>query len=338
MVARITAVIAAFILAVSVVGSGAGPRAEEEEWHRHASLVVKYETGYLVSVVPKTAAMDPRFPIASFPEWQKYAVDSSELRRHKTIFLPIHKSEYPILEELCRFRLADKIVFFGSQNLGNVIAQGESYYAMHNPIGYKPSVDDIMVFVPGTEDLDRILPVWAKKYSLGDEAFEWIDFRARRLTNFPNNESSLLERVHGYVKEEINRSAGKSGIKDSILEISDWFEEKVFSFRFGSTGGKTFLTVANGRSHFRNLKYSLAFVSDERLERIVDLAQTKILIDDRGDYLANAFVIEHLYHSPKADQDVVIARLSAGLGDRVYLIYGRENEILAIPIRVMFGC
>ena len=313
-----------FILAMSLIGINE-LYAFDEDQLRCASLVTKYENGYLVSIIPKKTTIDAK-------GLENYLVEPS-LKTPGWIYKAVDKTDYPLIESKFQLSLKDNIIFFGSWNRDNLITQGERYFLKYNEVGAGLHIEDVMVFVKETEELNKIHPIWAKKYSTGDETFKWIE--PRKILNIDGSDTALLEGMHRFVLSEINRMAKAEGINSSIIDISNEYKEEVYSVRLKPQSEKTYLVIVNGSSLIINLKYSLAFLVDDGLKKRVDLIPPKIL--QGFEYFDYSFKLEHIYHSKKLGQDLIIGK-HEGNGYAVYLFFQGKDKIIKLPIFIQYGC
>jgi hypothetical protein len=313
-----------FIFAITLIGINV-LYAFDEQQLRSASLVTKYENGYLVSIIPQKTIIDSK-------GLEKYLVEPSE-KKANWIYREVDKTDYPLIENKFQFSLKDNIIFFGSWHRDNLITQGERYFVKYNELGAGLHIEDVMVFVKGTEDLNKILPIWAKKYSIDDETFKWIE--PQKILNIDGSNTALLEGMHRFVLSEINRMAKEKGINSSIIDISNEYNEEVYLVRLKPQSVKTYLVIVNGSSLIKNLKYSLAFIVDDGLKNRVDLIPPKIL---QGlEYSDYSFILEHMYHSKKLGKDLIIGKLM-GNGYAVYLFFQGKDKVIKLPIFIQYGC
>ncbi len=335
----------AFLLASSAIflaSVGSEPvQNTMKTWGRYASLAVPFGKGFLVSIIPREAAIEMGYPIGHLTAWQKYAADiagtqNELLRKFGTniIYRPIEEADFAKVEEAYGFGLRDEIIVFGGEGQGNATCRATGYYVKNNLIGYSPTVEDIMAYVPGSPKTDAIVPVWAKKYSPGDETYCWIDLPL--VGSY--SDRAVYGRVHELVSRELDQAALKSGAESAVIANSDEFAYKTYRTLASSTDKEAFLVIANGISRPKGLQYCLAFVLDGCLEMEKELIPASVRKDDRYGYTVNRISLKYVYRSKALGQDLVFMRWDSGLGSMDFLAFRENGEIVILRIGVTYGC
>lgn len=287
-----------------------------------ASLVTKFKDGYLVSIVPKETTIDSS-------AMDKYLAEPPE-KRAGWIYKEIDKSDYPLIESKFHFSLKSSLIFYGRNSFTNVITKGESYYLQYNELGEGLHIDDIFVFVKGTKELERINPVWAKKYSMDEETFKWRE--APEIMDYDENSTQLLERINKFVRSELNWKAKKEGINYSIFGVSNNYREEAYLVKLKSPTNKNYLVIVNGESFLKHIKYGLAIIVDEEMRRVAEIIPPTIYQGHEGFY--STFRLNQVYYSEKLKTEYIIAGYS-GCG-RTYLIFQGKKVVKKIPVFINY--
>lgn len=287
-----------------------------------ASLVTKFKDGYLVSIVPKETTIDST-------GMEEYLAEPPE-RKAGWIYKEINKSDYPLIEGKFHFSLKNNLIFYGRNSYTNIITPGESYYLQYNELGHGLHIDDILVFVKGTMELEKINPVWAKKYSPDDETFKWRE--APEIKDYDENSTQLLERINNFVRAELNWKAKKEGMNYSIFGASSHYREEAYLVKLKPTKNRNYLVIVNGESFIKHIKYGFAIIVDEEIKRVAEIIPPTIYQGHEGFY--STFELNQVYYSEKLKTEYVIAGYS-GCG-QTYLVFQGKKGVKKIPIFVRY--
>lgn len=286
-----------------------------------ASLVTKLKDGYLVSIVPKETTIDST-------GMEEYLAEPPE-RKAGWIYKEINKSDYSLIESKFHFSLKNNLIFYGRNSYTNIITTGESYYLQYNELGHGLHIDDILVFVKGTMELEKINPVWAKNYFADDETFKWRE--APEIKDYDGNSTQLLERINKFVRGELNWKAKKEGMDYSIFGVSNHYREEAYLVKLKSTTNKNYLVIVNGESFIKHIKYGFAIMVDEEMRRIAEIIPPTI---HQGHGFYSTFKLNQIYYSEKLKTEYIIAGYS-GCG-QTYLIFQGKKWVRKKPIFVRY--
>jgi len=292
-----------------------------------ASLVKKYKDGYLISILPKTSRYD-------FKELEKYLERIPKEHKNEP-FLPIDKQDYTLIENKYNFHLDDEISIFGSWYYGNYVTKGEKYYLQYDDIGTHPVIEDILVFVKGSEKLDKIMPVWAKNHQTYDKTFKWSE--RGPIENSGNKNTDLLLKIHKIVLNKLNSKAKDQALNLSVINELSEYKEDVYEVNLLPEFGKNYLVIVNGLSLIKNFKFCLGLLIDDNFN-IVEEVITPIVFKTDVDYYDCSFKLDHIYYSNELNRDIIIGTYRYGMGGRVYLLLGEKGKIKKVTILSWHGC
>jgi hypothetical protein len=287
-----------------------------------ASFVTKFKDGYLVSIVPKETTIDST-------GMEEYLAEPPE-KKVGWIYKEINKSDYPLMESRFHSSLKNNLIIYGRNSYTNIITTGENYYLQYNELGHGLHIDDILVFVKGTMELERINPVWAKNYFAGDETFKWRE--APEIKDYDENSTQLLERINKFVRGELNWKAKKEGVNYSIFGVSNHYREEAYLVKLKSTTNKNCLVIVNGESFIKHIKYGFAIIVDEEMRRVAEIIPPTIYQGHEGFY--STFKLNQVYYSEKLKTEYIIAGYS-GCG-QTYLIFQGKKWVRKKPIFVRY--
>lgn len=310
-----------------------------------ASLVKKYNNGYLVSIAPsKDFRWFPPFYTMGFKKYiERYRLQKS---RRLTGASPdllefpmeMDKDDYFTIEEYISFSLrSTTLIFFGQGQGGNRLVMGEKYYLGIDPGGAWETLGDVFVWVKGTPALDAINPVWAKNYIPGDETYGWTERRSIGPAN--EKDTALLAKIHQLIWKELNEEAEEKDIKGSILNVLKRYNLEVLEVRFKIKSTPHYLVTINESAANYAYRFCLCYLFNPQGElaaKIVPLTLYDRNDTDKG--FGCSLTVEHIYYSKTLDKDFVIIRGLPSRGGEVLLLLEKDGEILTISLDSWHGC
>jgi hypothetical protein len=294
---------------------------------KFASLVKRYGDGYLVSImnlVNGSDGLDKSFDASGF---EKYLFHTHEMSSE---YIVVDKNDYKLVETKCKYRLSDRISFFGCSETKTVVAKGEKYLLEYDIIGDN-HIEDIYVFVKGNPKLDYIKPVWAKNYQPVDTLF--YSKSLYPVDNYKEENNKLLINAHKRIVKELNvlfkTKIDTATFSNTVTEYS----EIVYANNFTQTS--TYLFYINGKSTTNNLLFCGLELIDS-LGGVVESIFEPSVVVSACDYSNYSIMLSHYFSSGR--EGVVVCTVSGGMGGSVYLLFNSKNGITKVVLHSWHGC
>lgn len=300
-----------------------------------ASTVIKHENGYLISIVPKHPNVDVKEH--TFAGLEKY-ITIFEEKKGSGLYIPIEKEDYKFIETKFDFKLNKKIIVFSGYD--SYIVEGAKYYILINPIGVRPSIQDVCVFIKGDEFLDKRPLIWAKNYEEGDESISLPEDRPRiisdwQMIHFTKDAENILRIIHTKILDQLSETkrywADGSPLSVNFKNIDEYkeviYETKLFPVQ------RSYVAEVNGKALIDGISFYLGMILDEKLNIKKFLSPFEIQRHWRPNLSTTFFKIEHIFYSAQDKKDMIIFSELSLKRNGVFLLFARDGQISILRLQ-----